>query len=428
MKNKIFKSIAITSMLFVTISYLLGSVIFYNELSNKLRQSLKTEANQLSVLYNQNPISFLDSTTFIEARITHIDSDGTVLYDSQVSATPLLNHKDRPEFIEAQEIGFSEYTRHSETLNKTTYYYAIRLDDNTVLRLATVADSALSIMIPSFLTILFMLILVYFVCFLVARFLTKKIVDPINQLNLDIPLANTTYPELEPLLENLNYHNQLRKEFSANVSHELKTPLTSISGYAEIMANNLQGDNTQEFSQKIVDESKHLLRTIEDIIKISKLDEGSIQLDFEEINYQEILNDVLVSLEDYALSHQVTLIEHSTPVTGRAVAQIIHEIFYNLIQNAIKYNYQNGQVWIELTKQERFVEIIIKDDGIGILNKDKHRIFERFFRGDKSHNSQIEGSGLGLAIVKHGVEFHQGTIAVEDYLNHGTKFTIQLKR
>lgn len=415
-------------MLFVTLAYILCTVVFYNELSKNIRNNLKTEAYQLADLYNQDPSNFLNTTFFINARITLINAEGDVLYDSSEHSATLTNHSDRPEFIEASQTGFSESTRHSDTLKKTTYYYAVRLHDGSILRLATIADTALTLMIPSLLSILLILITVFIVCLLVARFLTSKIVNPINQLNLDIPLKNDTYPELEPLLENLNYHNKLRREFSANVSHELKTPLTSISGYAEIMANNLQGDNTQEFSQKIVDESKHLLRTIEDIIKISKLDEESIQLDYEPLNYQTLCQEVLHSLADYATLNKVTLIDNTTSVTGLGVPQIIHEIFYNLLQNAIKYNYPNGHVWVELTQKDQFVEIVIKDDGKGIPLSDKDRIFERFFRGDKSHNSQIEGTGLGLSIVKHGVEFHQGTITVEDYLHHGTKFTVTLKR
>ncbi|MEG2330398.1 sensor histidine kinase [Anaerorhabdus sp.] len=428
MKKKIFQSIAITSIIFVTIAYLLCAFFFYNDISKNIRLTLKTETNALAKYYNEDPSVFLETKFYSDSRITLINADGNVLYDSQYDSNSLINHSNRPEFVDAVNFGSAERTRYSDTLNETTYYYALRLNDGSVLRLSTIANSALTIMIPSIVPIMFILIIVFIVCLIVARFLTRKIIDPINHLNLDIPLANDTYPELKPLLENLNYHNKIRKEFSANVSHELKTPLTSISGYAEIMANNLQGDNTQEFSQKIVDESKHLLRTIEDIIKLSKLDEGTVQLDYDQINYQEVLHQVLRSLSDYANLNGITLVDNSVPVTGRAVSQIVYEIFYNLIQNAIKYNTRNGHVWIDMKERGKFVEITIKDDGIGINDIDKERIFERFFRSDKSHSSQIEGTGLGLAIVKHGVEFHHGTIVVDDYLNHGSKFTIKLKR
>lgn len=428
MRKKIFKSIAITAMLFVTITYFLCTLVLYNEISSNIHNSLKKEANQLAQEYNKSPSTFMDTNIITNARITLINQDGSVQYDSTIQNIVLTNHADRPEFIEAQKNGISESIRHSETLNKTTYYVAVRLSDNRVLRLSTIANSALSLMLSSLFPMIVILIIVYVVCLLVANYLTAKIVDPINHLNLDLPLHNETYSELEPLLENMNYHNQLRREFSANVSHELKTPLTSISGYAEIMANNLQGDNTQEFSQKIVDESKHLLHTIEDIIKISKLDEGAIQLDFETVNYQDVLREVLISLEDYASRCEVSIFDNSSPAIGRAVPQIIYEIFYNLIQNAIKYNNQHGHVWIDIVQHDKTIEIIVKDDGVGISSSDKDRVFERFFRGDKSHNSAIEGSGLGLAIVKHGVEFHQGTITLEDYLNQGSKFIINLKR
>lgn len=428
MKKKIFQSISLTAIILVAVSYFLCTFILSNDLSKNIRLNLKEETVTLADYYNQDPSSFINTKFYSDSRITLIAKDGKVLFDSQYDSSSLINHQDRPEFIEAIDTGLGEGTRHSSTLNKTTYYYALRLDDGSVLRLSTVANSAFSVMIPSIIPIIMMFIVVLIVCLIVARFLTKKIIEPINQLNLDSPLSNETYPELHPLLENMNYHNKIRKEFSANVSHELKTPLTSISGYAEIMANNLQGDNTQEFSQKIVDESHHLLRIIEDTIKLSKLDEENIQLDYEYIDYQEVLQQVIKNLRDFAHANDINLVVSSTSVHGNAIRQIIYEILYNVIQNAIKYNYKNGHVWVSLHSVGNDIEIIIKDDGMGISQEDKERIFERFYRGDKSHSSKIEGTGLGLAIVKHGVEFHHGSIEVFDYLNHGTNFIIRLKK
>lgn len=428
MKKKIFQSIAITSIVLVAISYFLCTFIIYNDLENATKQTLIRETEDLASYYNQDPLTFMETKFYSESRITLIQNDGTVILDSRYTPTSLTNHSTRPEFIDALENGHAGSSRYSDTLNESTYYYAIKLNDGNILRLSTTSETLLSTLGSSLMPILLMFACVIVISLIIARILTQKIVDPINHLNLDVPLANKTYPELQPLLENMNYHNKIRKEFSANVSHELKTPLTSISGYAEIMANNLQGDNTQGFSQKIVDESKQLLRIIEDIIKLSKLDEGNVQLDFETINYQEVIQNVLRNLEDYAAKAKVSLIDETLPVKGLAVRQIIYEIIYNLIQNAIKYNYENGHVWVSVRDYPRYIEIIVKDDGIGIHDKDKERVFERFYRSDKSHSKQIEGTGLGLAIVKHGVDFHNGTIEVFDYLNHGTKFVIKINK
>ncbi|MEG0168627.1 sensor histidine kinase [Anaerorhabdus sp.] len=428
MKKKIFQSIALTSIVLVAISYFLCTFIIYTDLEKTTKQTLINETNSLAQLYNKNPDDFLQTKFYSESRITLIQADGKVLLDSRYNLNSLSNHSTRPEFIEAVKKGQAASTRYSDTLNESTYYYALKLDNGNILRLSTTSNTLISTLGSSFMPILLIFASVIVISLIIARILTQKIVDPINHLNLDIPLSNKTYPELQPLLENMSYHNKIRKEFSANVSHELKTPLTSISGYAEIMANNLQGDNTQEFSRKIVDESKQLLRIIEDIIKLSKLDEGNVQLDYETIDYQEVIQNVLRNLENYAGNANVALIDETLPVKGLAVRQIIYEIMYNLIQNAIKYNYENGHVWVSLRDRTSYIEIIVKDDGIGIHDKDKERVFERFYRSDKSHSKQIEGTGLGLAIVKHGVDFHNGTIEVFDYLNHGTKFVIKINK
>lgn len=428
MKKKIFQSIAITSIVLVAISYFLCTFIIYNDLTSATKKTLQEETLSLSSYYNENPSDFLNTKFYSESRITLISTDGTVLLDSRYNPKTLENHARRPEIETAIKNGSGDTSRYSDTLNESTYYYAVLLNDGNILRLSTTSETLISALGSSLLPIIAIFTIVIIISLIIAKILTKKIVDPINHLNIDVPLANKTYPELQPLLENMNYHNKIRREFSANVSHELKTPLTSISGYAEIMANNLQGDNTQEFSQKIVDESKHLFRIIDDIIKLSKLDEGNVQLDFETIDYQEVIQNVLRNLETYANQANVFLVDESVSVKGLAVRQIIYEVIYNLVQNAVKYNYPNGHVWVSVKDINNYIEITIKDDGIGVSEKDKDRIFERFYRSDKSHNKQIEGTGLGLAIVKHGVDFHKGTIEVTNHLNHGTKFTIKFNK
>ncbi len=428
MKKKIFLSITITSLLFVFITILSLTWISYQSQILSTKKEIKELATTLVEKYNQrdlNPSSIILPSNI---RFSLINSSGIVLYDSHLESDVLDNHSTRPEFISAMFQGEGESQRLSTTLQKTTYYFAMRLDNNQVIRLSFTISSIFTQLFSSLKLMMLSLIFIVAINLVTSRLLSKFILSPIYNLDLDHPLTNKTYPELDSLLARIQDHNQLRKEFTSNVSHELKTPLTSIQGYAEIMANNLQGDKTQDFSDRILQESKRLLFLIEDILKLSKLDEGTIDLDRSLLDYPTLIQSVCSSLIPVAQKHQITIHTNCNPATNYGVSVIVYEIIYNLVLNAIKYNSSQGNVWVSCHENEEFVILEVKDDGIGIPLEDQPRIFERFFRSDKSRSSLTEGTGLGLAIVKHGVDFHQGTIQLKSSLNDGTSFLLHLPK
>ena len=309
------------------------------------------------------------------------------------------------------------------------YYYAVKLNNGEILRLSSYSNSFMGIFIPTLTNSLFIMAILIILCLLLAKYQAKEIVKPINNLNLANPQKEDTYEELAPLVDNLNLHNQMRKEFSANVSHELKTPLTSISGYAEIMANGIaKEEDNKLFAQKIYDESQNLINKINDIIKISKLDENRIDLEYQRINYSQLINNCINKLEKFIEDKHIKVNFTSKEIYGFAIVYVMEDIIYNLIQNAIKYNKNNGKVDIDIKQDRKNVIITIADTGIGISDMDIDRIYERFFRSDRSHSSNIEGSGLGLAIVKHGINLHNGTITCDSKLNVGTTFTLSIPK
>ncbi|MFV0479556.1 MAG: sensor histidine kinase [Anaerorhabdus sp.] len=428
MKRSVFLSIAIPSIIIALISYgTISWLVYTNQISMTRKAALNT-LTTLSQQYTNDPNLFENITWSSNLRLTFINSSGNVLFDSVYSGN-LNNHQDRPEFIDAIESGSGESHRYSETLQQVTYYYSSLLVDGNVLRISFTSASLLAQFSTSLSTMLLIFIFIICCSLLLANLLSKLILAPIHRLDLNNPLNNKTYPELVPLLEKMEEHNQLRQEFTSNVSHELKTPLTSIQGYAEIMANNLQGDNTQEFSNKILQESHRLLALIQDILRLSRLDEGKIELSLENIHYFSLIQQSCLSLSTMSKKNQISIqIIGDTEATGQGYPLIMTEIISNLIQNAIKYNQVGGKVLIHCQDQEHAIVISVQDNGIGIPSEDQGRIFERFYRSDKSRNSLIEGTGLGLAIVKHGVEFHHGDISLESEFGQGTTITIKIPK
>lgn len=430
MKKRIFQSVAIISTFVVFITFFLTFILLYNHSFDTLKKNLIEETNKLKTIVETNPASLNNAALVSESRVTLIDVNGNVIYDSEKSDSPLDNHADRPEIISALKNGVGSATRISSSTHTKTYYYAIQLKNYEILRLSRNMDNFVSSLYPSIIRLLLLLPFIYLIGLLLTHLEVNRIIQPINNLNLQEPLNNVIYPELRPLLENINEHNAIRREFSANVSHELKTPLTSISGYAEIISTGLVQDinDIKLFSNKIYTEAQSLITMIEDIIKVSRLDEGKLEIKFQPIQFDEIIKSAVTKLTPYATKKSITIIERCKPVSGAGIKTVIEEMIYNLIQNAIKYNKPNGHVWVFLYEYKNRIVIEVKDDGIGISSEDLPRIFERFFRADKSHNQTIEGSGLGLAIVKHSVQLHQGEITVNSKLNHGTEFKIFLNK
>lgn len=423
------KRIFLTIILIVSVALLfsnlfLSSFITYI-LADNVKDEVKRETTELKQMIDDG-YNF-EEALLTNARITIISTNGEVIFDSQ--HIDLENHLDRPEIITAIKKGTGESLRKSDTINQDMYYYAVLLDDGNILRLSMETSSFIGILAPVILFSLFILCLLIVICFFVARWQSNVIVKPINELNLANPNANDIYPELVPLINNLHLHNELRKEFSANVSHELKTPLTSISGYAEIMANGIAKEkDIRIFANKIYQESQNLINKINDIIKISKLDENKIDLEIAEVNYDQLISKSIDKLDKFIFDKNIKIIYHHKNIYGQCISYVMEDILYNLIQNAIKYNKCNGTVFITLDEDKNNILIKIKDTGIGIKKEDLPRIYERFYRVDKSHNTAIEGSGLGLSIVKHGVGLHHGTIECDSDLGIQTTFNLRFPK
>lgn len=425
MRKRIFLTIILIVSLALLFSNLFLSSFITYILADNVKDEVKRETTELKQMIDDG-YNF-EEALLTNARITIISTNGEVIFDSQ--HIDLENHLDRPEIITAIKKGTGESLRKSDTINQDMYYYAVLLDDGNILRLSMETSSFIGILAPVILFSLFILCLLIVICFFVARWQSNVIVKPINELNLANPNANDIYPELVPLINNLHLHNELRKEFSANVSHELKTPLTSISGYAEIMANGIAKEkDIRIFANKIYQESQNLINKINDIIKISKLDENKIDLEIAEVNYDQLISKSIDKLDKFIFDKNIKIIYHHKNIYGQCISYVMEDILYNLIQNAIKYNKCNGTVFITLDEDKNNILIKIKDTGIGIKKEDLPRIYERFYRVDKSHNTAIEGSGLGLSIVKHGVGLHHGTIECDSDLGIQTTFNLRFPK
>ena len=429
MEKKIRNNMLAISALVVLITYICSGFSLYWTMMASLDREVKDIASQITLILKEDASAFNQIRVFSESRITLIEQDGTVVYDSTKDSLTLENHLDRPEIQKAFEKGEGRSLRYSASQETHTYYYAKVLSNGQCLRIAS-ETTALN---DAFQTGLFVTTIIAVVIFVLAVQFSKKftmnIIQPINQIDFDHPMENKVYPELEPLLENLDRHETMRKEFSANVSHELKTPLTSISGYAEIMANGLvKPEDIPLFSQKIYDESQNLFHKIEGIIKISRLDEAKLPFQMEDVDVTAVIESVLEHLEPQIEKKKLNVQLDLEKVNFKGIVSVTEEIIFNLIENAVKYNRTNGTLSVRLSQDLHHVHMEIEDTGVGISEEDLPRIFERFYRSDKSHSQQIEGSGLGLSIVKHGLVLLNGEIKVESALNQGTKFIVKMKK
>ena len=313
------------------------------------------------------------------------------------------------------------------------YYYAKRLNNGDILRVSKNMNSFVKIAVSN-LPVLGMIGLgMVIIAWFLASWRTKRLIEPINALDVKNPLEHPIYEELQPLVNAIDTQNKekdalvdMRKEFSANVSHELKTPLTSISGYAEIMMNGLvRQEDMPSFSERIYREARHLITLVEDIIKISRLDEGAVGIDKEDVELYGMLRDVCSRLAPQASKKKVSVSVEGEQVVFHGVRRILDEMLYNICENAIKYNRENGKVDIWVGNTLEGPKVIVEDTGIGIPKSEQERIFERFYRVDKSHSKVNEGTGLGLSIVKHGAQLHGAEVYVESELNKGTRIKIQ---
>lgn len=434
LKKKIQNSMILVVLTSLILTY--GTMIFvvYYQTMEILKDEIQQEADYIEAAVSISGVSYLEDMDEVRenTRVTLIADSGEVLYDSGKREEDLENHLERPEIQEALKTGSGHDVRRSETLDQDMFYYAVKLDDGTVLRVSknmgTVFSTAMSILPMMGMIACCMVIF----ALLLAKWQTAKLIYPINHLNLAEPLENDMYEELTPLLQSIDKQNRekdavanMRKEFSANVSHELKTPLTSISGYAEIMKDGLvRPEDMKTFSERIYNEASRLITLVEDIMKLSKLDEGAVELEKEEVDFYVLTREICSRLAPQAEKRHVRVEVTGEPVHYLGVRQVLDEMLYNMIENAIKYNKESGlvSVWVGNTLQG--IKIIVRDTGIGIPKEEQKRIFERFYRVDKSHSKATGGTGLGLSIVKHGALMHGAKIHVESEVNKGTKMEL----
>lgn len=551
MTKKIFKSTVLVSasVLLLGIAFVLG--ILYQYFGKQLDTELAREASYLAYGVEQQGEEYLQQLKNTDSRITYIGEDGTVIYDNEADAAEMENHKDREEFQEALATGAGEAQRMSSTLSEKTVYYAKRLSDNSVLRVSSTQYSAFALVLQLIQPVLCIIFVMLILAGVFASKIAGKIVEPINELDLEKPDENEVYEEVAPLLGKINRQNRqirtqleearrnqeefsiitenmqegllvidsytmilsgnssawkifqvdkpgtgrsvysldrnedfrkvietvlegkhgsallhldnefvqlianpvnrdgktvgavlllmnetekvqrenLRREFSANVSHELKTPLTSISGFAEIIQDGfVKEEDVKKFAGRIYKEAQRLIQLVEDTIRISQLDEGENPYEWENIDLYTVAKDVCGNLNEAAKKKNVHLYIEGERLICRTVRPILEEILYNLCDNGIKYNKDNGIVSILIKDLGNEVQLSVEDNGIGIPREDRKRVFERFYRVDKSHSKEIGGTGLGLSIVKHGVTFLGGTLNLVSEVDKGTEITVTLPK
>lgn len=434
MKDRVQKVLMFSLSLVLIISYLVMVVFVYRQDLRLMKYEVKQEAKYIQEAVNIAGPQYLESIDNVDknTRITKIDKDGKVLYDSQ-GRKDLENHKTRKEVVEALKNGYGEDVRRSETMGKNMYYYALLLNDKSVIRVSKTMYNMVAIAIDFLPFMLGIFLIMLLLSWMIARWQTRRIIGPINDIDLENPLENITYRELEPLLVAMDLNNKqkdmvsnMRKEFSANVSHELKTPLTSISGYAEIMKNGIVKEkDITNFADRIHKEASRLIKLVNDIINISRLDEGYVDIEKEDVDLFEMSREISSRLAKQANDKGIKVALEGERVICHGIRQILDDMVYNLVENAIKYNKENGKVTIWVGSTLDGVKIRVTDTGIGIADEERDRIFERFYRVDKSHSKEIGGTGLGLSIVKHGAMVHGASLSVDSKLGEGSVFEIR---
>lgn len=553
MKQKIFRYMCFLISATTILAFILTLSLCYPLFFDHIKLEVKDEANILSYVFNHKTanIDSLLTQTDTKTRITWINSNGTVIFDNNTDSSSMENHLSRQEIQSALKTGTGEAFRISTTLGTSTYYYAVKLDDGTILRLSRTNVSAYDIL-QSILPVAS--ITIFFICvisLLAARRMARKIVAPINNINFEHPIMSSVYEEMSPMIIRLENQNEqirqqmkalknqqrefttiinnieeglilinhsykilsvnhsalkilkaektnyidrnlfslvtndalynaskkvmegkrqefytavdnktyqiiaspvtkhhkikgalilfvditekrmaekMRQEFSANVSHELKTPLTSISGFAELLQNNMvRPEDIPIFASKIYNEAQRLINLIQDIMKLSQLDEKNCKFMKEPLNLSVICQQNIARLSDKATKKHIKIkFCNDDNCEFLAVHQLMDELVYNLIENAIKYNKDNGSITVSLKREDTDLILSVKDTGIGISEEDIPHIFERFYRADKSRSRiNVEGTGLGLAIVKHIAEYHNAQLSIKSKLNKGTTISVK---
>lgn len=543
MTKRIFRAIFNVSLLILIASTLILVAFVGDYNSDQTKEAMHADAVYIAKAMETEGISYLEQLPKQSQRITWIDADGTVLFDSYADVSQMENHGEREEVVEALKTGRGESTRYSTTLAEKTENYAIKLSDGTILRLSVTSLSALSI----FLSMTQLLALVLVIALILAGFLasktSKSIVKPLENVDLKHPEQAEIYDEMAPFLRRITVQNKLiskqmqdrqrrqrefetitenmqegllvldakgevlscnkgarrllgvdhvpekenvfalnrtegfrrcitaalagnheevtmesdsrsyqllanpvtedglvagvvlllfdntekadreklRREFTANVSHELKTPLTSISGFAEIMKNGMvKAEDVPRFAHNIYDEAQRLISMVQDIIQLSRLDEAQETMEKTEVNVALIAETVAKRLEGQAAQRNIVFHIETESAVLSGVPHVLEEMIYNLCDNAIRYNKDNGSVTLKVEKHPDDITVTVADTGIGIPYGEQERVFERFYRVSRSRSKEIDGTGLGLSIVKHGALLHQATVKMESEVDKGT--------
>jgi len=421
----------------IFISIILMVSVFYGIFEKQVFEDLKTDANILATAISITDIqeeNFADISDHIEGvRITLIDETGIVKYDSVANQSLMDNHISRPEITEALENGEGQSVRESDTLNANTFYYALKMENGYLLRTSKEAHSIWSIYINSSPMFVFVVIGIVVICAWLSRYLTESIVKPIEELgnNMDEIKNIETYEELKPFIQTItNQHEAIlknamvRQEFTANVTHELKTPLTAISGYSELIETGIAtDDDTIRFAAGIHKSANRLLTLINDIIRLSELDVTDT-LELEELDLYQLAENTVEMLQLNAEKRNVSLSLQGEKCIFRANRQMMEELLYNLIDNGIRYNNSHGKVVVFVYHEQGHPVLQVVDTGIGIPKEHQNRIFERFYRVDKSRSKETGGTGLGLAIVKHITAVHDAELILNSEPEKGTDVKI----
>ena len=441
MKRKLFLRILACALIVFIACFSVTLSALQTYLDGQVQKQLEQEGKYLSRAVEEYGVDFLQGTDKDKYhRVTWIAEDGTVLYDSQVDAATMENHNQRQEVLQARERGWGMTSRYSDTLSTNTLNYALLLEDGTVLRLSNTVATAVNLVWDLRWEIGIIMLLALALSLGLAWTRSIRLVRPLDTIDLDHPDDGKIYPELRPLVQRINAQNRqlqhqmdlliheherqdrLQREFTANVSHELKTPLTSISGYAEIIREDIaRPEDVKRFAGTIYDEAQRLQRLVGDIIQLSQLEDYNAQLDQEPVDLYQLSVDVLQRLRPQAGRMDVDLELRGERLIVRCSQRLVREIILNLCDNAIKYNRRGGSVRVLLDRMGGLTRLTVSDTGIGIPKEDQSRVFERFYRVDKSHSKSIGGTGLGLSIVKNAAARQKIEIRLSSELGVGTE-------
>lgn len=441
MRGKLFKQIFWAATAFFVICIALMLTVSYHYESTQYYASVRDDLQYITAGVEEAGVDFLSQASVRDGeRLQWLDPNGAIRYDSfpqKGESQPLSDE----EVLDALADGRGESRRQTRLGRQA--FFAVQIQDGSVVRLSVPCYSFFSLLMSLFTPLIVALAGVLLLALLLARKVAHSVIQPINDIDLVSPDERDVYPELQPLVRRINAQNRqirhqidelkveherqdsLRREFTANVSHELKTPLTSISGYAELMREGaVRDEDIPRFSGKIYDEAQRLITLVGDIIRLSQL-ESRVNMPHKiSTDMWELCETVLSQLEDAARKRGVSLQLTGDRVTVFGAEHILSEMVYNLCDNAIKYNKDGGVVTVELITSPEGSKLCVRDTGIGIPEEEFERIFERFYRVDKSHSREMGGTGLGLSIVKHAAAYHQATIAVESTLGEGTAITL----